>query len=98
MLKRVSEKPFFLHRFRRADGRGWLNEDETIATASATVADAATGENLTSAMISNVAPYNDIYVRYKLSGGTKGLTVRITFLITTSNGQEFEDDIEVRII
>lgn len=76
MLKKAAEKIFIIHQFRRADGRGWLNADETIATATATVADAVTGEDTTAAMLSSVAPYNDTYVRFRLVGGTRGASLR----------------------
>lgn len=98
MLKKASEKILFLHQFRRSDGRGWLNEDETVATAAVTVADAATGEDVSASMVSSVAPYNGTQVRYKLAAGTAGRAYRVTITITTSNGQEFEDTVELRII
>lgn len=97
MLKKAAERIFYQHQFRRTDGRGWLNADETIATATATVTDIATGADVTAAMISNVAPYGDTSVRYQLAAGTAGHTYRITITITTSNGQTMVDTAEVRI-
>lgn len=98
MKKRAQEEIFYLHEFKRPDGRGWLTEGETIATASVTVTDIATGEDVSAAMVSSVAPYNNTSVRYKLSGGTAGNAYRLDILITTSNGQVFKDVLTFEII
>jgi len=97
MIKKVIETPFYTHQFRRPDGRGWLNESETVASAVITCTDMASGEDMSGVMISQIAPYNSTQVRYKVSGGIAGHTYRITITITTSNGQDLSDDIEMRV-
>ena len=98
MIKRAQEEIFYLHEFKRADGRGWLTEGETIATATVTITDIVTGEDVSTAMISEAAPYNNTSVRYKLSGGTVGSEYRLDILITTTTGQIFKDVINAEII
>lgn len=98
MIKRAQEEIFYLHEFKRADGRGWLTEGETIATPSVTATDSTTGEDVSAAMVSSVAPYNNTSVRYKLAAGAAGGEYRLDILITTSNGQVFKDVLTVEII
>lgn len=89
--KYPNESIFRYHQFRRPDGRGWLNESETLAgTPTVTSTDQSTGEAQPS-MISNVAIYNQTQVLYRLTGGTAGKTYMITITVTSSNGQIFED-------
>lgn len=98
MIKRAQEEIFYLHEFKRADGRGWLTEGETIATPSVIATDIATGQDVSATMVSSVAAYNNSSVRYKLSAGTIGGEYRLDILITTSNGQVFKDVLTVEII
>lgn len=98
--KRSWEDYFRYHQFRRTDGRGWLNSSETIASVnSVTCREKDTGTDSTAAMISDEAVYSgdNTSVLYKLKGGTPGIVYVINFKITSSNGQKFEDELEVLI-
>lgn len=85
--------------FRRPDGKGPLNETETVASVtSVTIADRTTGTDCSAAMIAEAAPYNSTQVKYKLKGGTVGETYFRTIRIVTSNGQKLSDKALVKII
>lgn len=85
--------------FRRPDGKGPLNDTETVTSVSAAlVVDRSTGTDCSAAMIAEATPYNSTQVKYKLKGGTAGETYFRTIRIVTSNGQKLEDKALVKII
>lgn len=77
--------------FRRPDGAGQLNADETITAAEVICTERRTGTVVTADMISDVAPYNQTQVRYKLKGGVKGKTYLLEIRATTTNGQKLTE-------
>lgn len=99
--KRSWEEIYRYHQFRRTDGRGWLNSLETIASVdSVSCREKETGTDVTSEMISNEAVYSgdNTSVIYLLKSGTQGIVYTICIKIISSNGQKFEDELEVLII
>lgn len=98
ITKNAYEEFFRYHEFLRTDGKGWLNASETISTCTVTIADKATGTDASGAMISDVAPYNNTAVRYKLKAGAAGTIYIIKIQITSSNNQKFEDTLELKVI
>lgn len=85
--------------FRRPDGRGPLNSDETVqSVVSVTCADRSSGADASAAMISGAAVYNNTQVRYQLKGGTVGTTYVRAIRIITSNGQKLEDKLFIKVI
>ncbi len=98
--KRAWENYFRYQQFRRTDGRGWLNSLETLASVnSVTCREKETGTDVTSTMISDEAVYSgdNTSVIYRLKGGTPGIVYVINFKVITSNGQNFEDELEVLV-
>lgn len=88
--KRSAESFFRYHEFRRADGRGWLDEGETLTgTPGVSVVEAGTG-TAHPEMASEAAVYSQTAVRYRLAGGTPG-SYFVTITVETSGGQVFED-------
>jgi len=98
MLKTAIEEIFLYHEFHRPDGNGWLATGETISGAVVTVSDKQTGADTTATMVAQAAPFNDTQVIYKAKGGSLGKSYRYRIVATTSNGQIFEDSVEVKII
>jgi hypothetical protein len=99
MLKKATEQIYFMHEFRRTDGRGWLNSSENVSSAVVVITDAVSGADVTAAMNpAGAAPYNSTQVRYRVIGGTAGKSYIVTIRPTTSNGQVFEDTAELRVI
>jgi len=83
------EEIFHYFQFRRADGKGWLNDSETLSTAEVLVYDAS-GSDVSSALVSEVAVYSDTYVICKFKGGTAGQIYNVLARVTTSNGQKLQ--------
>ncbi len=100
IVKTAYEQFWQYHEFHRSDDQGWLNESETITSAAVTVANKATGTDVSSSMVSDATPYGTpaTKVAYWLKGGTAGTNYIITIKIVTSNGQKFEDRVELRVI
>jgi hypothetical protein len=96
--KRPHEEIFRYHEFRRSDGRGWLNDEEALAECTVTAAEKKTGTDVTSAMISLAAVYNDTAVRYLVAGGASGTSYVITIRAVTSNAQKFDDRVECMVL
>lgn len=85
--------------FRRPDGRGPLNADETVQTVvSVLCIERATGTDRSSTMIANASPYSGSQVKYQLKGGTAGETYFRIIRIVSSNGQKLEDKALVNVI
>ncbi len=84
--------------FRRTDGQGQLNSTETVSSAEVVCAERNTGVDTTSAMISDVAPYSQTYVRYKLKAGAAGTVYILSVRCTTSNGQKLEEKFLLKVI
>lgn len=91
MIKKTPYEEFF----RYHDFTPWLNETETIASVSVK----AYYDTLEQAgMISDAAPYDGKKVIYVLKGGTPSRKYKIVIQIVSSNGQKFEDRIDVVVI
>jgi hypothetical protein len=98
VTKYASESVFRYHEFRRSDGRGWLNAEETLTgTPAVTVTSRPLGTDCTAGMVSEVAVYNDTAVRYRLAGGVSGEAYIVAIAVETSNGQVFEDRLELAV-
>lgn len=97
ITKAVYEETFRTMQFRRPDGGGPLNDDETVTAAEVVCAQVGTEEDTTAEMISDVAPYDNTQVRYLLKGGTKGLYYDITVRCVSSNGQRFEEKLTLKV-
>ena len=67
------------------DCADWLRDDETIASATATVACTSTPANM--AMIVDAVTTALTAVRVRLSGGTAGQSYKSTITVTTSSGR-----------
>lgn len=95
--KRPSESFFRYHEFRRADGQGWLNNEETLTgTPNVSIISAETA-TAHPEMVADVAVYNQTSVRYRLMGGTRG-SYFVTITVQTSNGQAFEDRLTLTVL
>jgi hypothetical protein len=93
------EEIFRYRQFRRADGSGWLNSSETLTgTPTVTVKEATSGVDRTQEMISDVAVYDTTQVIYFLKGGTANTLYIITIQVVSSNGQRFEDHLELKVL
>ena len=97
ITKPTHNEEFRTCQFRRPDGQGQLNESETVTAASVVCTERSTGQDVTSEMISSVAPYASTQVRYKLTGGTAGRTYLLRVRCETSNSQKLEETFELRI-
>jgi hypothetical protein len=84
--------------FKRPDGKGQLNDTETLTTAAVICTEEATGADTSATMIAEAAVYNSTAVKYKLKGGTKGLIYRLEFQVVTSNNQKLSDTLVVEVI
>lgn len=97
ITKRAYEEFFRYHDFQRSDGNGWLNTDETLTSGTVTAADKLTAADVSATMISSVSVYASTKMKYMLKAGTSGRTYVITIRVVTSNGQKFEDQVEVKV-
>lgn len=88
--KRPAESFFRYHEFRRADGQGWLANEETLTGTPGVSIISADNGAARPEMVSQVAVYNQTSVRYRLAGGTPG-SYFVTIAVETSGGQVFED-------
>jgi hypothetical protein len=98
ILKKSYEEFFRYHEFKRDDGNGWLGDSETILAATVTAKERDTGMDVSASMISDVAPYNNTQVEYKLKAGTAGKIYVLTIQVATSTGQKFEDSLEAGVV
>lgn len=99
ITKYSAEEFFRYHEFRRSDGQGWLNESETLTgTPTVTVTEKVAGTDVSSGMVSAVAVYDNTKVRYILKGGTTRVSYYVTVTAQTSNGQTFEDRLELQVL
>lgn len=98
MLKTAAEQFYLYHEFLRPDGNGWLTTGESISSATVTVTEKKLGTDTSATMVSNVAPINSTQVKYLAKGGTAGKTYIYRIVAVTSNGQTFEDNVEVTIV
>jgi len=97
LIKTAYEEFFRYHQFRRSDGLGWLNSDETLLSASVVVMD-SNGADRSAEMVSGAAVYGTDSVIYKLKGGTAGEVYNIGVRAVTSNGQKFEDGLMLKVV
>ncbi|MBC7964228.1 MAG: hypothetical protein H7Y05_14950 [Steroidobacteraceae bacterium] len=84
--------------FRRPDGKGPLNELETVqSVVSVTCAERDSGTDRTATMIASAAVYNNTQVRYQLLAGVAGMVYVRTIRIVSSNGQKLEDKMAIKV-
>lgn len=95
--KPAFNKEFRVYEFRRPDGNGQLNEDETVTAASVVATNYKTGEVVTGSMISEVQPYAQTKVKYRLAGGERGKTYLLEIQAVTSNQQELAGYLLVKV-
>lgn len=98
LTKPTWNEEFRTMEFRRPDGAGQLNAEETVTAAEVLCTERRTGTNATANMISDVAPYNSTQVRYRLKGGVKGSAYILEIRATTSNGQKLTEYRQLNII
>ncbi|QXE85954.1 hypothetical protein KP003_16565 [Geomonas nitrogeniifigens] len=96
--KPAFNKEFRVYEFRRPDGRGQLNADETITAATVKTSDYKTGEDVTESMISQTGPYAQTKVKYRLAGGERGKTYLLEIQATTSNQQDLAGYLLVKVM
>lgn len=97
IVKAAYEEMFRMCQFKRPDGRGWLEDGVTVSEAAVTVEPDGGGEPMAE-MVSNVAPYDNTQVRYKLIGGTAGAKYLVRIRITTSDGQKLEARAALKVV
>lgn len=93
--KFASEQTFRTMQFRRSDGGGPLNDEETLTAATVVVVDAEGAEQ--AAMVSDVSVYDSTQARYLLKAGVAGDSYQVVIRATTSNGQAFEERLALRV-
>ena len=82
--------------FKRPDGIGQLEADETIVSASILCTD-GNGIDTTSAMIADITPVNSTQVRYELKGGEEGKTYALRVRCVTAIGKKLEEQFVLKI-
>lgn len=98
ITKPAYNEEFRTCQFRRSDGQGQLGATETITTASVVCIDRSNDVDTSSTMISDVAPYNNTQVLYKLLGGSIGKTYFLKVRCVTSTSQRLEETFELEIV
>lgn len=89
---------FRVMEFRRTDGTGQLNDDETVTAVEIVVTDWRSSADVTADMVDNVGIHGPTSIRYRLRGGTRGAAFLMEVRITTSNGQKLTEYRQVNII
>lgn len=84
--------------FRYHDFDNWLNESETLISGDVIVLEKETGEDVSDSMVSDIEIDDDTKVKYLIKSGEAGKTYTVEIQCITSNGQKFEDQIELRVI
>lgn len=82
--------------FRRPDGKGQLTSEETVTAAEVVCTDAIKGITDAS-MISDVAPYDQTQVRFKLKGGVPGRAYFLAIHVTTSLDQKLSETVLLKV-
>ena len=82
--------------FRYHDFTPWLG-DKNINLATVSVKEQGSEEEEND-MVSDVAPFENKKVVYKIKGGISGKTYICMIRIVTSDGQKFEDRIDLKIL
>ena len=97
----AGNKEFRLFHFTRTDGRGQLNAEETIQSATVAAALSPAGTAV-SGLVSQAAPYDSTAVRYFIDPGAAelapGARIALTFTVVTSNGQTLTDVLHAMIV
>lgn len=83
--------------FKRDDGRDGLATGETLTSPTVTCADADTGADCSSSMISGVSVVDDTKVAYTLKAGTAGSSYILDIRAVTTTGQKLEGKVEVEV-
>jgi hypothetical protein len=98
--KTAYEEYWRTHDFARASGDGKITTGETVSTATVTVTDNATGDDVSSTMVSDVSAYGSppTQVKFFLKGGTARHGYTVSVKAVTSNGQKFEDRLSLKVI
>lgn len=91
-------KPVYNDEVRIWDFSPQLPDDETLAAATVQIRRIDTADDCSADMISNVAVYNQVEIRYRLFGGSPGVTYQRVFRATTSSGRQIEDTAPVKCI
>lgn len=96
--KTAYEKFMRYHEFRRPDGTGWLNANETINGAPTVLCYAEDGEDKTATMVGSVGGAGLTRVSYEVLGGIAGKKYMYIIRVSTSNSQLFEDRVLMEVI
>jgi hypothetical protein len=96
------DKPVFNEETRtlqclRPDGRGQLSPGETVASCEVFCLERATGVDTTETMVSDVTPYDQTQIKYRLKGGVAGKVYNLFFHFVSSHGQKLSDQIVLRV-
>lgn len=91
-------KPSYNDEVRIFDYSPQLPDDETLASATVQIRRIDTGADCSAEMIADVAVYNQVEIRYRLFGGTAGITYQRMFRATTSSGRKVEDTAPLKCI
>ena len=98
ITKPAWNEEFRLFEFRRADGKGQLNETETLTGSAIVCIEESTGSDVTLTLIEQAAVYNSTAVKYLLKGGTVGTIYRLEFRVETSNSQKLSDVLVLEVV
>jgi hypothetical protein len=82
--------------FRYHDFSGWLGSNETISSCDIKIYEKITNTDKSSTMLSDVSPYQT-KCKYKLLNGDEGKFYYIKIKTATSNGQKFEDWLDLAV-
>lgn len=95
--KTASEELWRYHNFRRnIAAEGWLPTTATLSSVDIIVED-STGATCTAAMIESAKVFSDSKVQYLLKGGVYPQAYTVAIQVLSSDGQRFEDFLEVTI-
>ena len=89
-------KPSYNSETRTFDFSPQLASGETVTTASVVITDSV-GTTVAD-MVTNVAPYGDTGLTYRLSGGLPDRIYTRHFRVTTSTGNVLEESVDVMVI
>ena len=96
--KKIYEEYFRLYNFAPILADAILADGETLATGAVTVIKKQTDSDESGSMVSDVSVYDDTKVKYKIKAGEVGKTYIIEIKCVTTNGQKFEDWLEMRVV
>jgi len=91
-------KPVYNDEVRTWDFSPQLPTGETLSAVTVQIHRLDTGADCSAEMISAVAVYNQLEIRYRLFGGTAGVIYQRVFRATTSSGRRIEDQAPVKCV